>query len=261
MNARDADSTRIKTLTRRTRQGELYVRRPDAQLQIEKILTLEKAQILVMLEGRKRRDEADYLLDETIVYLLREAKTENDNEMIETLYLELNRRIFKLLLKFRDGFKNNHADFEDFGQKVEMAILKKVFDIDSNSADFAQVQFGLFVISEAKGIRKQHLVRVNWEEAMFDGGREGEEEDNRLENISSANELSAESRLIIQEGLRNLSPEQQTIAAMLLDGFQIESKNAKEPTISKHLGVSSRTVRNWIKEMRRTLTGYQGEAR
>jgi len=261
MNTRDADSTRIKTLTRRTRQGELYVRRPDAQLQIEKILTLEKAQILVMLEGRKRRDEVDYLLDETIVYLLREAKIENDNEMIETLYLELNRRIFKLLLKFRAGFKNNQADFEDFGQKVEMAILKKVFDTDSNSADFAQVQFGLFVISEAKGIRKQNLVRVNREEAMFDGGREGEEEDNRLENISSANELSAESRLIIQEGLRNLSPEQQTIAAMLLDGFQIESKNAKEPTISKHLGVSSRTVRNWIKEMRRTLAGYQGEAR
>jgi hypothetical protein len=36
-----------------------------------------------MLEGRKRRDEVDYLLDETIVYLLREAKIENDNEMIE----------------------------------------------------------------------------------------------------------------------------------------------------------------------------------
>lgn len=259
MNARDADSTRIKTLTKRTRQGELYVRRPDAQLQIEKILTLEKAQILAMLEGRKRRDETDYLLDETIVYLLREAKIENDNEMIETLYLELNRRIFKLLLKFRRSFQNNQADFEDFGQKVEMAILRKVFDTDSNSADFAQAQFGSFVISEAKGIWKQNLVRVNREEALFDSGRE--EEYNRLENISWTNELSAESRLIIQEGLRNLSPEHQTVAAMLLDGFQIESKNAKEPTISKHLGVSSRTVRNWVKEMRSVLMGYQGEAR
>ena len=261
MNALDADSTRIKTLTKRTRQGELYVRRPDAQLQIEKILTLEKAQILVMLEGRKRRDEADYLLDETIVYLLREAKIENDNEMIETLYLELHRRIFKLLLKFRGSFQNNRADFEDFGQKVEMAILKKVFDTDSNSADFAQAQFGSFVISEAKGVWKQNLVRINREGALFDGGSEGEEEDNRLENIPSANELSAESRMIIQEGLGTLLPAQQTVAAMLLDGFQIESRDAKEPTISKHLGVSSRTIRNWIKEMRQTLAGYQGEAR
>jgi DNA-directed RNA polymerase specialized sigma24 family protein len=236
------------------------VRRADAQLQIEKILTLKKPQIIEMISGNKKRDEADYLLDESIVYLLREAKIDNDSSMIETLYTELNRRIWKLLAKFRANFKNNQADYEDFGQQAGLAVVKKILDTGSNSADYAQVNFGDFVISEAKSVWKQNLVRVKREEEMFNSGREGEEDENKLENISLEHELSAESRLIFEEGLRKLLPEHQTVAAMLLDGFQIESKDPNELTISKHLGVSSRTIRNWIKEMRRVLAGYQGEA-
>lgn len=258
MNARDADSTQIKNLTKLTKLGEQYMRRADAELQIEKILTLEKSQIVEMIGGDKRRNEADYLLDESIVYLLREATIDSDNSMIETLYIELNRRIWKLLAKFRANFKNNQADFEDFGQQAGFAIVRKILDTGSNSADYAQVNFGDFVIGEAKSVWKQNLVRVKREEAMFNSGREGEEDENKLENIPWEHELSAESRLIIEEGLRNLLPEHQIVAAMLLDGFQTESKDPRELTISKHLGVSSRTIRNWIKEMRLALTGYQG---
>jgi DNA-directed RNA polymerase specialized sigma24 family protein len=254
------DSTEIKPLTKRTGEGVLYIRRPDAELQIEKTLTLSRPQILQMVAARKRRDESDYLLDETIVYFLREARINDDGEMIEALFAELNRRIWKLLAKFRAG---NEADFEDFVQRVEMAILEKIFDMNSNAADFAQVQFGSFVLSEAKAVWKGNLVKLKREQELFETTRaEGDEseDENRLENISGANDLPAESRLIIAEGLKKLAPHQRTVAVMLLDGFQIESKNAGETTISGHLGVSSRTIRNWIKEMRAALEGYQGEA-
>ena len=111
MEARNANSILIKPLTKKSRDGVRYTCRPDAELQIEKSLSLEKTQILAMLSGNKRRDEADFLLDETIVYLLREAKTSGDGNFIETLYLELNRRIGKLLSKFRGNFQQNLADF------------------------------------------------------------------------------------------------------------------------------------------------------
>ena len=97
MTARDANSTEIKPLTKRTRQGVLYVRRVDAEIQIKKVLALGEPQILAMISAGRYRDDPDYLLDETIVYLLREAKIAGNSRMIENLYLELNRRIWKLL--------------------------------------------------------------------------------------------------------------------------------------------------------------------
>lgn len=261
MNARQPDSVLIKPLTKRTGQGDLYIRRPNAELQIEKILTLSRPQILAMAGGKgRRRDEADYLLDETIVYLLREARLIDDRELIEALYLELDLRIRKLLAKFRTG---NEADFEDLGQRVAMAILEKIFDMESDSADLAQVQFGLFVVSEAKSVWKGNLVKLKRDRELFESGRDSGDDggnENSLENIAGTGVLSAESRLIIAEGLKKLLPTHQTVAAMLLDGFQIESKDKNEPTISGHLGVSSRTIRNWIREMRAALEGYRGEA-
>lgn len=261
MSERAGSSTEVRPLTKRKRETrELYTRRPEVELQIGKVLSLESSRIFELLENRDR-NSTEYLLDETIVYLLREARIKNDSQTIETLYIELNRRLWKLLLKFRGNFKFNHADFEDFGQRVEMTILRKIFGADSDLGEYAQVNFGDFVITEAKGVWKQNLVKIKRDEAMIETERGDEDDAGTLENVSSTSELSAESRLIIEQGLQKLTPEHQIVAAMLLDGFQIESKNANEMTISKHLGVSSRTIRNWIQEMRRTLTGYQGEAR
>lgn len=265
MTAREAgNSTEIKPLTKRRRDtGELYARRPDAEFQIEKALTLEKTQILAMLENRSRSGDAEYILDETLCYLLREARNAGDNEMIETLYLELNRRVWKLLGKFRRDFINQ-ADFEDFGQKIGMTVLMKVFDLETNAGDYAQINFGDFVINEAKVVRRQNLVKVKRDQEMFGGRTDRDDEESPgdpLENVSDLRELTAESRLIMHEAFVKLSPEQQTVAAMLLDGFQIESKDPKEPTISKHLDVSSRTIRNWLKEIRAIFLDYRSEAR
>lgn len=263
MTARETNSTEIKPLTKRRRDTDVvYTRRPDAELQIEKVLSLEKPQILAMLENH-RRDEADYLLDETLCYLLREARLADDNETVETFYLELNRRVWKLLGKFRRDFINQ-ADFEDFGQKISLTVMMKIFDLLTDAGDYAQVNFGAFVIMEAKVARRQNLVKAKQEETMF-AKNDREDEDGKtndpLENISDLRKLNAESRLIMREGFEKLSGEQQIVAAMLLDGFQIESKDEEEPTISRQLNVSSRTIRNWIKEIRVILSDYRSEAR
>ncbi|MCY7347386.1 MAG: hypothetical protein LH614_14350 [Pyrinomonadaceae bacterium] len=262
MEPRGANSTGIKPLTKRTMRGELYLRRADAELQIEKVLMLEKPQILEMLGGSERRDEADCLLDETLVYLFREARRAGDDELFNQLYTKLNRRTWKLFLKFRSTF-HSQADFEDFGQKTETAILRKLLNTDSDRADFAQVQFGSFIISEAKSVWKQNLATIKRDQGFLDTPREDDDDEtgaNELENLA-VGDLSDERKMIIREGLSKLSPDQQTVAAMLLDGFQIESKDKNELTISRLLGVSSRTIRNWIKEMRSALADYKEVAK
>ncbi len=260
MTAGETNSAGIKALTKRKKNtGELYTRRPDAELQIGKVLRLETGQILKLLKINKR--EADgFLLDETIIYFLREPQIEANFR--ETLYTELNRRLWKLLKKFYRNFKNQ-ADFEDFGQKIEMAILQKIFDVNSDSADYAQVNFGDFVIKTAKVVWRGELVKIVKEKNLFYSQREDEEDvyANSIENNLESNDALTDYTLMLREGLSKLPPHIMTVAELLLDGWQIESKNKEELTISKKLDVSSRTIRNWLKEARAILADYNREVR
>lgn len=254
------NSTDVKPLTKRKKETrELYARRPDAELQIGKVLSLEPAQIYELLKNRQR-DAADYLLDESIVYLLREP--ERGEHFRETLYLELNRRIWKLLKKFYKRF-DNPADFEDFGQKIETAILQKIFDINTDSADYAQVNFGDYVIKTAKVLWRGELVKIEREKEFFYTEREGgdDEDTDPIENSLKSNDAPTDYTMMLKEGIGKLPPHIMTVAELLLDGWQIESKDQSEPTISRKLGVSSRTIRNWLKEARVILSDYNREVR
>ena len=51
------------------------------------------------------------------------------------------------------------------------------------------------------------------------------------------------------------------VAILLADGWKIESRDAAEPTISRYMNVSSRTIRNWVNEAREMLGEYRGELR
>lgn len=259
MTRRVGNSTEVKPLTKRKKEtGELYARRPEAELQIGKVLSLETEQVFELLKNRQR-DSADFLLDETIVYLLREP--EMDENFRETLYTDLNRRIWKLLKKFYKRF-NNPADFEDFGQKIELAILKKIFDLNSDSADYAQVNFGDFVIKTAKVAWRGELVKIGREKEFFYANREDDEEEgSQIENTLKSNDALTDYTMTLKEGLSKLPPHIMIVAELLLDGWQIESKDENEVTISRKLNVTSRTIRNWLKEARAILADYKTEVR
>lgn len=255
----ETNSKNIKPLTKRkVETGEIYRRRAEAELQIGKVLTLEPAQVLELLKNKQRESEG-YLLDETIVYLLRDQSL--DTNFQESLYAELNRRLWKLLKKFYSRF-NNPADFEDFGQKVEFAILKKIFNLSTDAADYAQVNFGDFAISEAKTTWRGELVKIKRENELFYRERRedaDEDEFNELDSTLPSNEAPADYIMMLKEGLAKLPPNTMLVAELMLDGWQIESKDPSEMTISRKLDVSSRTIRNWLKEARVILADYNRE--
>lgn len=259
MIAGETNSAEIKKLTKRKKTGKLYTRRPDVELQIGKVLNFQDAEIFELLKN-KNRESDNFLLDETIVYLLRQKESDSDI-FRETLYLELNRRIWKLLNKFRKRFANP-ADFEDFRQKVELAILKKIFELNTDSADYAQVNFGDYVVKMAKVIWKGELVKIEREKDMIYSPSENEEDTSKdIENTLRSNDALTDFTMTLKEGLAQLPPDTMLVAELLLDGWQIESKNENEPTISKKLNVSSRTIRNWLKEAKNILADYHAEVR
>ncbi len=260
MNAQDTDSTKIKPLIKRVKgTGQLYIRRPEVEGQLDRIKSFSSDRIFTLLMNKNKHSE-DFLFDETIVYLLREAQIRQDNPTVETLYLELNRRIWRFLKKFNKNF-SDPADFEDFGQKVELAIIQKIFNVNSDSADYAQVNFGDYVITQAKVIWRGDLIKINKEKDILHIERNNEDDGNKSEFQFESKEISAEIKLILRENLSELPLNVLNVAALILDGWQIESKNENEPTISKLMNVSSRTIRNWLKEAREILAGYEGEIR
>ncbi len=143
-----------------------------------------------------------------------------------------------------------------------MAILEKIFDRNSASADYAQVNFGDFVIKTAKVVWRGQLVKLEREKEIFYHEREGEDEDNvnQLEN-RAINDAPTDYTMMLREGLAKLPAHIMLVAELQLDGWQIESKDEREPTISKKLGVSSRTIRNWLKEARVLLADYNAEVK
>lgn len=159
MSAREENSLQIKPLTKRSRMtGELYTRRAEVERQLAQVVSFDNSRILELLKNKSRESE-EYLFDETIVYLLREWSAEKKDFAFETLYLELNRRVWRLLKKFYKNFAAA-ADFEDFGQKIELAVIEKIFDLESDSADYAQINFGHFVVTQAKVFWSGNLVKI-----------------------------------------------------------------------------------------------------
>lgn len=247
------NSTAVKPLTKIAGEtGKPYSRRADVEKQIAEVLSLDDRRIFEMLENRQR-DADGYLLDETIVSLLKSRRY--DSFFVETLYAELNRRIWKLFLKFRKNF-NNESDFEDFGQAIEMTIIKNIFS-ETDAGDYAQVYFGDFVVKTATYAWYARLKNMKRDESMFAAERSDDDEKEAAkidENRFVSTEISAEEKLILRARLAEL-PENVRNTAILhyLDGWQIESKDERQPTISKLFNVSSRTIRNWLNQAREIL--------
>ncbi len=259
MTERVGNSTQVKPLTKRKKEtNELYFRRSEVESQIERILSFENQKVFGLIENR-RRESADYLLDETIVYLLRERG--DDNFYVETLYAELSRRTYKLLRKFYKYF-SSAADFEDFAQNVEMEIIKKIFDSDSNAGDYAQVNFGDFVVTRAKAVWRGRWIEMKRENEMYETERGDDEgaEAKTDENRFVSGDLSVEEKMVLRARLAEL-PENIRTAAILhyLDGWQIESSDERQPTVSKFFSVSSRTIRNWFAQAKEILSAQEGD--
>jgi len=259
MAAPNTNSDEVKQLTKRKKEtGALYTRRDAVELQICAVLNLFEAQILELLKNRQR-ESANYILDETIVYLLRQPQTARS--LREILYIELNRRIWKLLKKFSSRF-SDYAAFEDFRQQVEIAILKKIFSFGSDAADYAEVNFGDFVVKSAKVAWRGELVKIEREKELFYHERETEEGDAvQIENTLRSADAPTDYMMTLREGIGKLPANIRLVAGLMLDGWPIESINPDGLTISKKLGVSPRTIRNWLAQAREILADYRAEVK
>lgn len=248
-------SKTIRPITRRNLSGELYFRPVAVEDQIRELLMLSQSEILDQLSVRNK-GASGYLLDETIVYLLREADRERDTSLIESLFAEISARVAKLA-KSKRHVDPKIEDVEDMAQDAILFLLERIFE-DSDRADFAEVRFGLFISSFLKTRRAELQQRYNDDkssEHLDETNPDGH--DFELES----GQFAADNELVIREAYGKLRPDVWKAAVLIFEGFKIESKDPDEATVCRMMGVSSRTIRNWMEEAKETLSEIRGMGR
>ncbi len=243
-----------------TRRG--YVRLAKVEWQIGKAVTLDGPALLLRA---RRRDEAapDFLAPEALVYFIRGAIRNGEEQIRDNLFRELLERCNPY---FRNKFRGfGREDREDLQGEVQCIIIEDLFARDDRS-DFMQVRFWTYL--ERRCIDAcRPMFRQAIDTESLDTGYLGDDESEGLNKVDQVvdEQLSSEEFAMISEGLRQLPPRLQHVFwlrhyfGLPIGSDKHAEDEGKEMTIAVAFGCSGRTVRNWLKEANRILAKFREE--
>ncbi len=258
---RGAETDRnIRPLTRRAHDtGALYERLPEVEAQLGHALALEEAELMEALQHDYKSDA--HIKDEALCYLIRERLRDGLHEQANAFAEILLRRHAGTIRRRveRAGVEEQHR--EDCRGEITIRLLTELFDTDSDRSDFAQVRFGLYFekLSYAviNSFRRLQQRERQGESVVFTQG-DGAKEFDRLDTLADERALPAEERVLMREALLLLPKDLREVYTLrYFDGWQVEAASTSEPSISRYLGVTSRTVRNRLREAEAILKRWR----
>ena len=257
----------VRPLTRRnTDTGALYERLPEVETQVRRALALEEEALIEAIQ-HSYDESPTHLKDEALCYLIRERLRAGHQESANAVAEVLLRRHARTIRSRigRGGVDERHR--EDCTGEIVSRLLTELFDIDSDRSDFAQVRFGLYFEKLSNGViskfRKLQQRERQGESVIYTQDDRTEEID-LLDTLADERALSAEGRVLMRDALAFLSNELREVFLLrYFEGWQTESNSPTEPSISRYLNVTPRTVRNRLRDaeasLRRWREGKQGK--
>lgn len=255
----------MRALTRTDTNGDPFTRKAYVESQIRSLLGSAPEEIGSLARVPKS-DAERHLHDETLVYFFRDWHrqiAEGDADVhkefaLLAVFEEIERRFYRYLRKSKYRPADNR-EFEDWAQNVSDGFVEKLMDLETDRADFAEVRFISFAAMEALGKVRETVsaaVRRSAEVSLDDNDGDGPP----IQPILDA--LSPDKMAMLREGLLALPGELREVVILLdFEGWQSESNDPKELTVSTYLGVSSRTVRNRHDKAKEILRDYIGGER
>ena len=246
----------LEPLTRRSRAGELYTRLPEVEAQIQAVLGLGTA----ALYARARISDwtaADYLTNECLTYLIRDAFHRGDHERLSRLTSIL---LFRCVPWTQKALVELGVQEQDLDEQSHKLVSTMITDMtsDDGRGDFFQVRFGAALKSDLLNLAQQYrrsvrkaLRHVSFSDPVVDEGDTGESAIIRADIIPSREDVagSTEARIDMAKALASIHDLRHRQAwIMHTEGWQIGAADPTEPTISKKFGVTDRTVRLWLRQ-------------
>lgn len=250
----------IYPLTRRYADtGAPYERLPEVESQLRRAITLEEHALAAEMHHDYKSPE--HIKDETLCYLIRERVRAGLHEDANTIVEVLLRRHARTIRSRmgRGGVDERHR--EDCAGEIIIQLLTELFDVDSDRSDFAQVRFGLYfkrvsdrVISKFRGLQE----RERQAESVASPRDDRTEEVNLLDTLADERALSDEDRIVMRDALAHLpSHLREPFILRHFAGWQIESDSPYEPSISRQLKVTPRTIRNRLRDAEASLRRWR----
>ena len=258
----------IRSLTRQKKDGTPYHRPPEIERQIVEVLPLEGSELL----HRAKLDDqasADYLKEETFVYLIREhLRTDNRQlaeQLVEVLLRRCTTRIHNRLRPL------SPEDVKDAYQDVVLKLFGWIVDLDDDRADYFQVRFwsGLKTLTidtferylgDMKRSRRHEIQRGAAVDADPDGRDPIQElpnsdllPDERFEIIEAIDEVAIQAIAQLDEPIRT------AFVMRHYWDWPIESTDPDTRTISHYFGKTPRTIRNWLDKAQQKLAAWREE--
>lgn len=250
----------VRPLTRRYADtGVPYERLPEVEAQVRRALTLEEQSLA--MEMRRDYQSPEHIKDETLCYLIRERMRAGRHDDANTIVEVLLRRHARTIRSRigRGGVDERHR--EDCAGEIVIQLLTELFDVESDRSDFAQVRFGLYfkrvsdgVISKFRSLQE----RERQAHSVASPPDDSTEEIDLLDTLADERVLSAEDLLVMRDALAHLPGHlREPFILRHFDGWQIESDSSSEPSISRLLNVTPRTIRNRLRDAEATLRRWR----
>lgn len=246
-NSKVKKAVEIEPLTKTSGVGAL-TRRPEVEAQISAMLQFDADYLLSRL-AVSDYDDPDFVKNETVVFLIRYYRNDGDDELVNSLVTLLIARLTRPIERRIRFVAENLID--DCRGDVIFNVFRPILDLSSDEADYAQVSFGPWFVNRIIDIVRKYFT-VQGRDAKTDSltAEDGEDELELPDTGSSFRRESAknlEQWDVIEKAVRDLTHNEKTAFLMRhFWGFEVENKNSAIPTISKHLGVTPRTIRNWL---------------
>ncbi|WP_309689560.1 sigma-70 family RNA polymerase sigma factor [Armatimonas sp.] len=242
-----------RPLTRtRKDDGSLYHRERHAEEEIHRLCGLGQRTRKEVLLARHQAGAPDRLREETLVYALRECTTRGDDETAWQLAELLTERVSGHIARQLAKWRLPEADADDVTRDLFALLFDALFSREP-SGEFWEVRFWVCLDRRLWNLveKRQASLDVQLSESTESETLEGGESSlMRLAERHPGPEALAE----YGEALTVLA-EHERLAVYLkyIEGLPEESDDPERQSVAKILGVTGRTVRNYLRRAEQKL--------
>lgn len=253
----------VRSLTRvRKDNGAAYVREKSVEGQICALCAIGERSRQRWLLQAAGRDSAERLQEETLVYFLREYERRGESDIAWHIAEGLSERVSGHVARKLARWRLTPEESDDCARDLFAALWEALFSHEA-PAEFWEVRFWVCLDRRLWNlVEKRQAVRDN---ELRPGDASSEDAD----GDSAADEVSAFGRLVDSgAGPETLAEHKEALALLTenerlavylcrVEGLPEESEDPQRVTAAKILGVTGRSVRNYLRRAEAKLREWQ----
>jgi DNA-directed RNA polymerase specialized sigma24 family protein len=238
-----------RKLTKKKKNGDLYVRPPEVETSLALALTLSPAAVIECAKVVDRKTSG-YLRSECLLHLVREARRGNNDNAMRSLLEALLFRCERILnARLPDGSRPDAPDLREeiLGRFGEMFAIDGE-DEDRGYLDFFECKFNAAFKALRISVLRKATVRSERVEPLPDvDDAHAASDDSRFSQLSKSFSIPAIQHHAAEcnEALAAMTQdEREAFSLVYLMGYEIESNDPANETAATRAKVTGRTIRS-----------------